>query len=213
MTTKILLYNQALGHLKVSTLADLTEDVEQRYVLDLWYDTALKIALEAGFWKFAMRSVKIEADALITPAFGYPNAFNKPDDWVKTYMLSANEFMDPMLDDWIEESNLFFASVDPIYLRYVSNNATGYGMDLTKWTGRFELYVSYLLASLAAPKASGSSDSLTGDMIKLAETKLQIALGFEALREPPRRMPQGRWNQARFGGRGRPTRMPGGYQF
>lgn len=213
MTTKLSLYNQALSHLKVSGLVDLTEDVPHRYVLDDWYDTALKIALEAGFWKFGMRSVKIEVDSAITPAFGHPNAFNKPDDWVKTYQVSADEFLNIPLDDWVEESNCFFASVAPIYLRYVSNNATGYGMDLTKWTGRFELYVSYLLASLAAPKASGSSDSLTGDMIKLAETKLQIALGFEALREPPRRPPEGRWNQSRRGWGGSPVRLPGGYRF
>ena len=212
MTTKLLLYNQALGHLKVSELVDLTEDVPHRYVLDTWYDTACQIALEAGFWKFAMRSVKIEADATITPNFGHPDAFNKPDDWVKTYQVSGSEFFEPPLETWIEESNCFFASGSPIYLRYVSNNSTGYGMDLTKWTGRFQLYISYLLASLAAPKASGSSDSLTGDMIKLAETKLQIALGFEALREPPRRMQEGRWNGARRGWGG-PVRLPGGYQF
>lgn len=213
MTTKLELYNQALGHLKVSALVSLTEDTEARYVLDTWYDLCLKIALEAGFWKFAMRSVSITKDDSIVPSFGYPNAFNKPDDWVKTYIVSDNENLEAGFNGWIEESNLFFAHCDPLYLRYVSNNATGYGMDLSKWTARFQEYVTYKLAAMSAPKASGSSDSLTGDMLKLADSKLQAALGFEALREPPRRAPEGNWNRARFATRGRPVRTSGGYQF
>lgn len=212
MTTQLELYNQALGHLKVSALASLAEDTEARYVLDTWYAPALKIALEAGFWHFAMRTVEITVDGSITPSFGHPNAFNKPNDWAKTYQVAADPFLNVPLDDWVEESNCFFASVAPLYVRYVSNSASGYGGDTSKWTGRFQLYFTYLLASLSAPKAAGSSDSLTGDLIKLAESKLQIALGFEALREPPRRPPEGRWNRARRGWGG-PERLPGGWQF
>jgi hypothetical protein len=48
MTTKLSLYNQSLGHLKEGKIADLTEAVERRYVLDDYYDDALIFCLEQG---------------------------------------------------------------------------------------------------------------------------------------------------------------------
>jgi hypothetical protein len=114
MPTKLQLYNQALLHLRESTLVDLNEARESRRNLDVVYDDVLKLMLEAGFWKFAMRSIQITADTSITPAFGPSFAFDKPTDWVKTYFVSASETFDPPLDGWLEESNLFFADINPI---------------------------------------------------------------------------------------------------
>lgn len=199
MTTKLEIYNLALLHMKASALASLTEEVEARYVLDTLYASVTKNMLENGFWKFAIRSVRITPDPDVTPTFGYSLAFNKPDDWVRTYDLSESEDFSPPLDDWIEEANLFFAHVDPIYVRYVSNDATGFGMNMDRWTGRFITALAFHLAWRAAPKATGSSDSfnekLEGDYLKA----LSDAKQFEALREPSKAPPQGRWNSGRFG--------------
>lgn len=197
-TTKLNIYNQALIQLKQSTLASLTEEIEARYVLDELYEPVTKEMLEKGHWTFAMRSVSITEDTAITPAFGYSMAFNFPDDWVRTYALSLNEFFNPLFHDWMEEANLLFANAGPLYLRYVSNSASGFGMDLTRWTGRFTKAVAFEMAYRGAPKIAGSSDSfiekLEGDAVKAVDEALQ----FEALREPGKQLPQGRWTSGRF---------------
>lgn len=198
MVTKLQIYNQALIQLKQSALADLTEDIEARYVLDNLYDAVTKEMLEKGHWTFAMRSVSITEDTAITPAFGYSMAFNMPDDWVRTYALSMNEFFQPLYYDWLEEAGLLFANSGPIYLRYVSNSASGFGMDLTRWTGRFTKAVAFELAWRGAPKVSGSSDSFLEKLENDAARAVDEALQFEALREPGKMLQEGRWNGARL---------------
>lgn len=199
MTTKLQLYNLALAKMKASALVTLTDRSEARRSLDVQYDQVLKYLLEAGFWKFAMRTVEITQDETVTPSFGYAEAFNMPSDWVRTYEVSLSENLVPPLDDWIEESNLFFAHGGPLYVRYVSNSDSGYGLDLSRWTGRFIRAVAYELAAQAAPKATGSSDSFADSLQKDAIIALSEAKMFEALREPSKRLPQGRWNAGRFG--------------
>lgn len=201
MPTQLQMYNLALLNIKETVLASISENREARYVLDAFYGQTLKEMIEAGFWKFAIRTVQIAADAAITPAFGYPNAFNLPSDWVKTYQVSASETLDPPLDDWIEESNVFMSNVTPIYLRYVSNQANGYGYDGDRWTGRFVKAFSWRLSAAISPKAMGASENSKGSIDQLADDYLKQALSFEALREPPRRIQPGKWNKGRMGRR------------
>lgn len=198
MVTKLQVYNQALIQMKQSKLADIAEDIEARYVLDELYDPVVKEMLEKGHWTFAMRSVSITEDTSITPAFGYSMAFNMPDDWVRTYALSMNEFFQPLYYDWLEEAGLLFANSGPIYLRYVSNAVSGFGMDLTRWTGRYTKAVAFELAYRGAPKIAGSSDSFVEKLEGDAAQAVDEALQFEALREPGKQLPQGRWNAARL---------------
>lgn len=198
MPDQLSVYNAALIQMKASPLADLTEYNEARRVLDALWDGITREMLEAGFWKFAIRTVEITKDPDIAPAFGLNNAFNMPSDWVKTYDVSASEMMDPPLDDWIEESNLLFSNAEPIYMRYVSNENTGYGMDLNRWTARFEKAVAFQLAARGAPKGIGASDNALENLQKDADRALSEAKMFESIREPPRRPPAGRWVSQRF---------------
>lgn len=201
MTTKLEVYNLALLQMKASTLAALTEEVEARRVLDALWPTVVAEMLEDGFWKFATRTVEITQDTSVTPAFGYALAFNKPSDWVRTYDISLSENFEPPHLDWIEEGNLFFSHAGPLYVRYISNSDAGYGMDLARWTTRFTTALAFRLAWRASPKATGSSDSfnekLEGDYLGA----LSRAKAFEAMREPAKALPQGRWNSGRFGTR------------
>lgn len=201
MTTQLEMYNLALSNIRESTLVDLNETREARYQLDLHYEQDLKWMLEAGFWKFAMRSVKIDYDPNTAAAFGPSRVFNKPDDWIRTYVVSGNENMDPPLDDWLEEGNVFIAASSPIYVRYVSNSDSGYGYDMTRWTARFVTAFAWRLSTSIAPKIMGASEASKAGIEATAKSKLGEALTFEALREPTRRPPNGRWNQGRFGGR------------
>lgn len=202
MTDQLTLYNRALGHCQETKLATITENRPSRHVLDLHYTDVLKDMIEGGFWHFAMRSVSITYDPDISPAFGYTKAFNTPEDWVKTYQVSASDRFTPPLEDWIHESNLFWCDQETIYLRYVSNSDDGYGYDLDRWTERFTKAFALELAARIAPSLPGSN----ADVERLEEKALTArsdALSFEAMTQPPRRPPMGNWNRARFFGRGR----------
>lgn len=199
MTTKLAVYNLSLLHLKASTLATITDNILSRRVLDSFWDIVLQEMLEAGFWKFAMRTVEITEDTAVTEAFGYAYPHDFPSDWVKTYAVSASEFLDPLLEDYIEESNLLWAHVTPLYLRYVSNGSSGYGLDLTRWTARFVTAIAFNLAWRGAPKITNASDALIDRLAKDKDAALSRALSFEAMREPSKRIPEGKWNQARRG--------------
>lgn len=204
MTTKLQVYNMALLNIKESKLASLTEGREARRVLDEFYDHELQLIMEAGFWKFALRSVKITSDPSTVPDFGPRYAFNKPNDWVRTYEVSGSEALQPPLEDWLEESNAILADVDPLYMRYVSNSDDGYGHDLDRWTARFVRAFSWALSASIAPKVTGASGDAMERIEEQRKKTLAEALAFEAMREPMKRPPQGRWNTGRFGGsRGR----------
>ena len=210
--TKLDLYNLALLELKASPLVSLTEARESRRVLDVHYPRVLAYMLEQGFWNFAMRTVEITQDATITPAFGYSMAFNKPTDWVRTFAISLNERLEPILSQYIEESNLWFADAGPLYVRYVSNSVSGYGYDLTRFTERYMKAFYFELAARSCSKVAGSSDGLKDDLEKKAKGFLVEAQQFEALREPAQMLPQGRWNAGRFARGGDNGRWSGPYR-
>lgn len=197
-TTKLEVYNLALLQLKEDVITSLASTRTPVRVFNSLYDHILATALEDGFWRFAMRSVSITQDEDIEPAFGKAYAHNKPDDWVRTYQVSISPDMVPPYANWEEESGIIFADDTPLYLQYVSNDAT-YGLDLTKWTARFTKAVAYEMALRAAPKAVGASDSVIEGLERDAMKAWSLAKQFEALREPSRSLPTGRWNAARFG--------------
>lgn len=198
--------------MKASPLASLTESRESRRVLDVHYPRVLAYMLEQGFWNFGMRTVQITEDATITPAFGLALAFNKPSDWVRTYAISLSERLEPIHQQYVEESGCWFSDSGPLYVRYVSNSVSGYGGDLTKWTERFVKAFYHELAARSCSKIAGSSDNMKDDLEKKAKGFLSEAQQFEALREPAQSLPQGRWNAARFAMGGSNGRWAGQYR-
>lgn len=204
MVTQLQVYNLALLKLKQSNLAVITEDIEARYALDDLWDQALKVNLECGYWKFAMRTVSITEDTTIVPEFGYELAFNKPSDWAKTYFVTLDEHVDTAapFNDWSEETGLFFCDSGPLYVRYVSNSSSGYGYDLSVWPGLYTDTIACWLAWQGAGKIAGSSDAFVTKLEEDYEKAKSKGLTYEALREPPKMLPEGRWNRGRFGSRG-----------
>jgi hypothetical protein len=94
MVSKLTLYNMALGHLGPERLAALTEERPDRYELDAVYDGVKQHMLEAGIWKFALRTIQWDADTDMEPLFGLPYAFSMPDDFVRFHLLSPDERQD-----------------------------------------------------------------------------------------------------------------------
>lgn len=200
-TNRLGLYNQALAAVKERPLESLTEEGEPRLLLDdVWTrnNGVIKYALEQGHWNFAMKAQEIDADTSITSSFGFTYAFLIPSDLVRLNMISANEYFSPPLTEYEEEAGYWFADIDPLYVRFVSNDTSGYGGDLSMWPETFAKWVGLYMASEIAPRLV--SDSALKEIKASANMALVDARSKDASREPTRFPPYGRWTNARHGG-------------
>lgn len=200
MATKLGLYNSALLILGERKLASLTEAREPRRAIDDAYDDGVAYCLEMGFWNFAMRAVQADHSASVTPAFGYTYAFAKPEDFIRTYALGSTETFDPPLLTVVDEPNYWYANIDPLYAKYVSNDVA-YGMDLSLWSESFTDYVANRLAVKTCKRITGKfpDDAL----LKEEKRALAQARSKDAMDEPPGFPPRGTWVTSRLGGRDR----------
>jgi hypothetical protein len=202
MAAKLALYNSALLVLGERKLASLAEAREPRRALDDAYDDAVAYCLEAGFWNFAMRAIQADSSASVTPTFGYTYAFTKPSDFVRLYSYGSTETFDPPLLTVVDEPNYWFANVDPLYVKYVSND-TAYGMDLSIWSESFSEYVSLRLAVKTCKRITGAFPN--DDLKKDEKRALAIARSKDAMDEPVGFPPRGTWVTSRLGDRDRNT--------
>ena len=213
--TRLQLYNMALAFIGAGErIASLSEDIEARHRLDeVWNrgNGAIRYCLEQASWDFAMRTVKLDADADVTPQFGYDNAFLEPSDWVRLDAISANEDLRPPLVDYERERGYIFAFVDPLYLRFVSDDSD-YGGDLSLWPESFSRYVGGYLGFEIAPSIVNDID--LEKLYKLLMDRKRDAEGKNAVQGPTRYPPLGQWANARLGSsrrgdRGSRTRLYG----
>lgn len=141
-TSRLQIYNDALLLCGERALANLTVEEEGRRLLDqVWNNDGVDGCLEEAQWEFAMRTVRIDYDPSITPDFGYSRAFDKPTDWILTSALCSDEFFRSPLLGYVDETGYWFAELDQIYVRYVSNDPS-YGNDLSKWPKSFTEFVA-----------------------------------------------------------------------
>lgn len=198
MPSKLGVYNETLRLLGQRKLASLSDGRDHRFFLDDAYDDATAYCLEQGFWNHAMRSVSIEASVSITPDFGYTYAFERPDDFVRTWIISPNSDLNLWVMPLQDEGSVWFANVNPIYVRYVCNDVL-YGMNVGAWPSTFAHYVSCRLALMVCPTFPSYSDEKRDTLLK-AEKRARIdARSKDAMAEPPQFPPRGSWVQSRTG--------------
>lgn len=197
MATRIAIYNDALGWLNERKLANLTENREPRYVLDDAWDGVVAHCFESGVWNWAMRSLEIPASASIVPTFGYANAFEQPSDMQRFWQMADNAEFLPQLQWYKDEGGVWYADVDPIWVRYVSND-TDYGMNLGRWTQMFADFVAARLAVRCCGRITGNDSRLDG-LLKIEKKAKSLALSNDAMKEPPGRLPLGTWVRSRGG--------------
>jgi hypothetical protein len=201
VATKLSLYKGALRFAEDRTITALTDDVEQRYVLDeIWDSDFIDEVLEMGLWKFAFRTITIDADSGYTDPLGSGwQRFTKPDDWVKVAQVSTDPgFTEPCLD-YQDEGNYIYSYSTTLYMRYVSNGAS-YGSDYSLWPPSFENYVEAQLGYDALPRLKGPN---TLDPKKKELRDLLIRAKSEcAMRDPTKFPPETAWNRSRRGYRG-----------
>lgn len=200
--SRLSLYNNALLLCGERALASLTENREPRRLLDQVWDTGgVAKCLEAGQWKFAMRTVMLDYDPNVAPSFGYSRAFDKPTDWVSTSAVCSDPYFRTPLLHYVDEAGYWYAELDRIYVRYVSNDDQ-YGMNLGRWPGSFEDYVAAFFALRIAQKLTGSTDGVKR-LQDLHDSLKKIALNKDAMADPSKRLPPGTWSRARLRNTGR----------
>lgn len=206
-TSRLSLYKGALRLLGQRPLASLTENSEARRQLDaIWDDNVVNRALEAGQWLFATRAMEYDYSPSVEPGFtgGFQRAFNKPDDFIRTTAVCQDAYFRVPLTHYSDEAGYWWADLDTIYVKYVSNDAS-YGGDMSRWPQSFVKYLEALMASeLAIPLTQ--NESLRDKMMGLSERLLTDAKSQNAMADPAKFLPQSGWVTSRTGGWGRYNR-------
>lgn len=199
-TTKLRIYNGALGIIGERALGSLTENRGSRRALDLiWDDSGVDDCLEAGQWYFAMRSQRITYDPSITPDWGYKRVFDKPEDHIRTCGVCQDEMFNVPLLGYREEAGFWYANLDTIFVRFVSNDAA-FGGDMSLWPGTFTEFVKGHFAFLVALPITQDKNK-----VALAEAyrsqALRDAKSKGAMADPTTFPAEGAWTSSRRGSR------------
>lgn len=204
-TSRLEIYNAALTICGERHLASLTEDREPRRLLDhVWDNDGVDACLEAAQWHFAMRSVRVDYDADVTPDYGFQRAFSKPTDWVITSALCSDEYFDTPLTRYVDEADYWYSDLDEIYVRYVSNDSS-YGNDLSLWPATFSDYVAAHFASKIIMKLT-SDEKKRDTVINWEERQLKKAKNKSAMAGPQKFPAPGEWVTSRNRLKGRRDR-------
>ena len=200
MTTRLQLYRGALRLCGAASISALTDETEGRRLLDeVWDDAGVDAVLEAGLWNFAIRTVQLDYDPAVDPAFGYTRAFEKPSDWVRTAGVWSDENLEAALVNYHDETTFLFADLDTIYAQYVSNHAS-FGNDLSTWPRSFADYAEAYFAGKIVHRLTSDKeriDYLLHHRTGLVDRLLKNARSKDAQRDAAKPMPSGSWARAR----------------
>lgn len=211
--TQLSLFNGALRKVGQRKLTATSEAVEAaRLLTDVWDDGAIDYCLQQGQWTFAVRTVRLDYDNSVTPAFGFRYAFQQPDDFIRTVSASADERAYFPIDGLMvrDEAGFWYADFTPIYIRYVSNDAA-YGGDLANWikAPAFVQYVEHWLGLQILPRLTGSVPKVE-DFEKKVTKALRHARSVDAMETGTRPTTTGWWVRSRGAWPYRGPRRAGG---
>jgi hypothetical protein len=153
--------------------------------------------LARGLWNFAIRTVELSQDDDVEPLFGFDYAYSKPDDWVRTAAISSDGTFGFPFNDFEDEQNYWYSSIDPLYVRYVSDDDE-YGWNVGEWRQPFAKAFEARLAFECGLPISGDKSN-RNDMEMLAERRLREAKNLDAVDERTQVRPPGRLVRSRNG--------------
>jgi hypothetical protein len=205
-TSKLEIYNAALVICGERILASLTEDRKPRRLLDqVWDNDGVEACLERAQWKFAMNSIKLDYDTSVTTDFGYRRTFAKPSDWVLTSAVCSDEFFTTPLIRYTDENDFWYAELDMIYVKYVSNS-TDFGLNLSLWPPTFNKFVSAYFANEIV--LGLTQDQEIADRVeKRLDKTMKLAKSNDSMAGPQQFPAPGAFVNSRY--RGRTTRDRG----
>lgn len=207
--TQLTLYNGALILLGERQLASLTENREPRFLLDyVWSQGIVDNCLARGQWYFAMKAAQIDYDTSVTPAFGYTRAFEKPTDWKLTSAVCQDQYLKTPLLRYLDETGYWYADLDTIYVKYVSNDSL-YGGDYSVWPDQFREFVEAAMAERIVRALAGGNQEFIDEIKSVLKDRLRIAKNECAMVGPTTFPAQGSWTRAR---QSRVRRNDGGSQ-
>jgi hypothetical protein len=207
-TSRLQIYNDALLLLGQRSIASLTVNEEGRRLLDqVWNGSGLntggvQACLEQGQWKFATRSSKFEYNTDVTPDFGYQFVFDKPSDWLETVAVCTDEYFLAPLLQYSDENQFWMASVNPLYIKYVSSDAD-YGGNLAIWPVSFrEFVVAYFASKIVHKTAPSMAEKIlgtdgSGQRNGILHSARLTAQNRDAWAGPTKVMAPGSWVQSR----------------
>lgn len=202
-TDRLKIYNGALLICSEQQLASITENREPRHLLDLvWNDGGVRYCLEQAQWHFAMRATRLDYNPSIEPDWGFRRAFDKPTDWVNTSGVFQDEFLQTPLTMYADEVSYWFADLDQIFVKYVSDDSL-FGMDFGKWPASFTDYVKSYFASRVVHRLPGGADHIeriTHPRTGVMARNLLIAKNKAAMTQPATFPQRGTWAAARHRG-------------
>jgi hypothetical protein len=204
MADRLSLYNEALRLIGERELANLSEQREPKRVLDTVWDDALLYLLEQGFWNFATRTSQIDSSPDVETSFGYQFAFDKPEDWIRTVSLSADQYFSFPLETYIDETGYWFSNIDPIYVRYISDDEE-YGLNIAGWPMTFAKTVAAYLAFEICERLTQNRSNRT-DLYQIYKARLKDARSKDAMNDPNKYLPPGSWTRSRMIGYTRSSR-------
>lgn len=197
MTDKLAIYNGALRLLGERRLRSLTENVPSRHHLDsAWDDDFVKGVLEEGYWRFATRSIQATYNSAVEPEFGYPYAFDKPEDYVKLAAISTDEFFQNTLMDYSEEGDYWFTNYDLIYIQYISTDSA-YGNDMARWPKSFIELAEAMLADDVKELITGN-DMKFQTIKKVLKDAKTNARSKDLMNQPQKKQQRGSFVKARM---------------
>lgn len=196
MADRLRIYKGALRLLGPHELAALTDDRPERYQLDDAWDDAVEHLLNQGLWNFAIRAVEMSNDDDVDPLFGWDYGFSKPDDYIRTVGISDEATFRIGFENYQDEAGKWFANVDTLYVRYVSNG-TSYGLNIGAWTQPFAKALEAYLAFESGLPISGDRGN-RNDLYTLYKERLKRAKIIDAFDESVKFSPSGRFVRDRF---------------
>lgn len=198
MTDRLALYNKALLYCSEPPLQSLEDDVTARRVLDaIWADRALAKVLEEGLWNVALRTLEIAYDPGVAPPFGQARAFAQPADLVRVAAIACDAHLRQPLLTYLDEAGYWYADVDRIFVSYVSDDPA-FGGDLSRWPPSLADAAARWIAALAA-HGFNKAETQIHRMEAAAERAFALARNRDAMNQPTRFPPPGRWLSARAG--------------
>ena len=204
MTDKLTIYNGALlfiGEGKLASIASPATEEKQRLLDSVWDRGGINDCLSDGQWNFAMRAAKLDYETSIEPSFGPSRAFEKPSDLVRLCGFCYDAYFSSPIDNFSEEAGYWYADVDELYIKYVSNDSS-WGSDYSLWTSRFTRYVEAYFGTRIAP-ALVKDINVRALLTKEMKNLLSLAQSQDAMSGPSQALPMGSWRASRYGsGRG-----------
>lgn len=196
MADKLSIFKGALRLLGPHELATLTDNRPERFQLDDAWSDAVALHLGEGLWNFATRTVEIAASGSPIPGWDY--AFTKPADYVRTAGIADEPTFRNGFEDYEDQGGKWYASIDPIYVRYVSND-DAFGMNVAAWPQSFVFALEALLAFQTGLPVSGDKGN-RNDLYSLYKERLKRAKTLDAFNESVKQSPPGRLVRARLSG-------------